>query len=74
MKGRDVNVVDVMVVVFECTTHGVSSTGEMPAYGAATEYRHSLFEARLRHPEKLQSERPLAWDARRTRAGKRGVL
>ena len=45
----------------ECTTHGVSSTGEMPAYGAATEYRHSLFEARLRHPEKLQSERPLAW-------------
>ena len=45
----------------ECITHGVSSTGEMPAYGAATEYRHSLFEGRLRHPDKLQSERPLAW-------------
>jgi hypothetical protein len=45
----------------EFTTHGVSATGELPAYGAATDYHHHLFLARLRHPEKVQSERPLAW-------------
>jgi hypothetical protein len=45
----------------ELTTHGVSPTGEMPAFGAATDYHHSLFVARIRHPEKLRSERPLAW-------------
>ena len=33
----------------------------MPAFGAATDYHHSLFVARIRHPEKLRSERPLAW-------------
>jgi hypothetical protein len=43
------------------TTHGVSQTEGAPAFGAATDYHHSLFEATLDHPEKLRSERPLAW-------------
>jgi hypothetical protein len=45
----------------ELTTHGTSETKGAPAYGAATDYVHSLFDATLRHPEKLRSERALAW-------------
>jgi hypothetical protein len=45
----------------ECMTHGVSASEGAPAYGAATDYVHRLFDAQLRHPEKLRSDRPLAW-------------
>jgi hypothetical protein len=45
----------------ELTTHGISPTEGAPAFGEATDYQHSLFEATLHHPEKLRSERPLAW-------------
>jgi hypothetical protein len=43
------------------TTHGVSDTKGAPAYGAATDYMHSLFDATLHHPENLRSDRALAW-------------
>ena len=45
----------------EFTTHGVSESHGTPAFGAATQYIHSLFDARLRHAEKLRSDKPLAW-------------
>jgi hypothetical protein len=45
----------------EYTTHGVSLTKGAPAFGEATDYRHSLFDGTLRHADKLRSERPLAW-------------
>jgi hypothetical protein len=45
----------------ELTTHGVSMTREAPAYAAETQYIHSLFDATLRQPEKLRSDRALAW-------------
>jgi hypothetical protein len=45
----------------ELTTHGVSATRGSPAFGVATQYIHSLFDAGLRHPEKLRSEEALAW-------------
>jgi len=45
----------------ELTTHGVSATKGSPAFGVATQYVHSLFDARLCHPEKLHSHEPLAW-------------
>jgi len=45
----------------EITTHGVSATKGSPAFGTATQYIHSLFDARLRHPDKLHSDKPLAW-------------
>jgi hypothetical protein len=44
----------------EFTTHGISETKKIPAF-AETEYVHSLFDAALHHPEKLQSDRALAW-------------
>jgi hypothetical protein len=43
------------------TTHGFSKTKGAPAYEAETDYIHSLFEGSLRHPEKLHSDRALAW-------------
>jgi 8-oxo-dGTP pyrophosphatase MutT (NUDIX family) len=45
----------------EITTHGVSRTKGAPAHGAETKYIQSLFDATLRHPEKLRSDRALAW-------------
>jgi hypothetical protein len=45
----------------ELTTHGVSATKGSPAFGMATQYIHSLFDARLRRPDKLHSDKPLAW-------------
>jgi hypothetical protein len=45
----------------ELTTHGVSATQGSPAFGVATQYIHSLFDARLRHSDKLRSDKPLAW-------------
>jgi hypothetical protein len=45
----------------EFTTHATSKTGGAPAHGAETDYIHSLFDAALRHPEKLRSDRALAW-------------
>jgi hypothetical protein len=45
----------------ELTTHGISPTEGAPAFGEATDYHHSLFEATLHHSEKLRSDRPLAW-------------
>jgi hypothetical protein len=45
----------------EYTTHGVSPTNEAPALGAATDYVHSLFDAAVRHPEKVRSDKPLTW-------------
>ncbi|MFI5459732.1 MAG: hypothetical protein ACHRXM_30270 [Isosphaerales bacterium] len=45
----------------ELTTHGVSATKGSPAFEMATQYIHSLFDARLRHPDKLHSDKPLAW-------------
>jgi hypothetical protein len=45
----------------ECTTHGLSASKRAPAFGAATDYIHRLFDAQLRHPDKLRSNRPLAW-------------
>jgi hypothetical protein len=45
----------------EFPTHGVSETKVAPAHGAETDYIHSLFDAELRHPEKLRSDHALAW-------------
>ena len=46
----------------QLTTHGITSrTKGDPAFGEATDYFHSLFDARLRHPETLRSAAPLAW-------------
>jgi hypothetical protein len=45
----------------EFTTHGVSPRKGAPAYGAETDYKHSLFTGRLLHPEKLRSRAALAW-------------
>jgi len=45
----------------ELTTHGVSKTKGAPAHGAETDYVHSLFDAVIRNPEKMRSERALAW-------------
>jgi hypothetical protein len=45
----------------ELTTHGVSATKGSPAFGVATHYIHSLFEATLRQADKLHSREPLAW-------------
>jgi hypothetical protein len=45
----------------EYITHGVSSTKDAPAFGSATDYVHSLFDAKLCHADKLRSDRPLAW-------------
>ena len=45
----------------EYATHSVSVNEEAPAFGEVTDYHHSLFDAVLRHPDKLQSQRPLAW-------------
>ena len=46
----------------ELITHGVKSkTKGSPAFEMATQYIHSLFDASLRHPEKLRSDNPLAW-------------
>ncbi len=45
----------------EFTTHGVSETKGSPAHGAPTDYVHSLFDAVIRHPDKIHSDRPLAW-------------
>jgi hypothetical protein len=45
----------------EYATHSVSVNEEAPAFGEVTDYQHSLFDAELRHPEKLRSQRPLAW-------------
>jgi 8-oxo-dGTP pyrophosphatase MutT (NUDIX family) len=45
----------------EFSTHGVSESQGAPAHGAETDYIHSLFDAELRHPEKLKSDRALAW-------------
>jgi hypothetical protein len=42
------------------TTHGISETKKFPAFGE-TNYVHHVFDASLHHPEKLQSERALAW-------------
>jgi hypothetical protein len=44
----------------EFTTHGVSETKKVPAFGE-TDYVHHIFDATLHGPEKLQSERALAW-------------
>jgi hypothetical protein len=43
------------------TTHGVSARKDAPAFGSPTDYVHSLFDTELHHPEKLRSDRPLAW-------------
>jgi hypothetical protein len=43
------------------TTHGVSATKAAPAYGAATDYVHHVFQPELGRPQKLRSKRPLAW-------------
>jgi hypothetical protein len=45
----------------EFTTHGTSETKGAPAHGAETNYIHSLFDATLRPPAKLRSDRDLAW-------------
>ena len=45
----------------ELTTHGVSATKVSLAFGVATRYIHSLFDVRLRHPDKVHSHEPLAW-------------
>jgi hypothetical protein len=45
----------------EYATHSVSLNEAAPAFGEVTDYQHSLFDAVLRHPEKLQSQLPLAW-------------
>jgi hypothetical protein len=45
----------------EFATHGVSKTKGPPAHGAETDHVHSLFDATLRHAEKLRSDRALAW-------------
>ncbi len=42
------------------TTHGVSQTKNFSAIGE-TDYIHHLFTAVLNQPDKLQSDRPLAW-------------
>jgi hypothetical protein len=42
------------------TTHGISKTKRFPDFGE-TNYVHHLFDATLHNPEKLQSDRPLAW-------------
>ena len=44
----------------EFTTHGISETKTMPAFGE-TDYIHYVFDAVLHHPEKLQSSHALAW-------------
>jgi hypothetical protein len=43
------------------TTHAISATKEAPAFGAATDYVHSLFNASIRGAAELRSHRPLAW-------------
>jgi hypothetical protein len=45
----------------EFCTHGISQTKDAPAHAAETDYVHSVFDANLRHPEKLRSDRALAW-------------
>jgi hypothetical protein len=45
----------------ELTTHGVSATKGSPTFGVATQYIHSVFDARIRRPDKLHSHEPLAW-------------
>ncbi len=57
--GKDVTVAPARSPEF--TTHGVSKTTGVPAHGVETNYIHSLFNATLRHAEKLRSDRGLAW-------------
>jgi hypothetical protein len=57
--GMDVSLTPARVA--ELTTHGVSSRKGAPAFGAATDYSHRLFDAQIRAPENLRSKRPLAW-------------
>lgn len=47
--------------ISEYATHSVSVNEEAPAFGEVTDYQHSLFDAVLRRPETLRSQRPLAW-------------
>jgi 8-oxo-dGTP pyrophosphatase MutT (NUDIX family) len=44
----------------EFTTHGISQTQKIPAFGE-TDYVHCVFDATLLNADKLQSDRALAW-------------